>query len=103
MLYLTDFTLHMNVGLCFPMEQFMLLCCQVACSALKVLKHSALCSVLQKMLFELDLILSKPGFAPALLQASCVAFGNVFTHPMPQFSPLKKIGIMFLSLKRLGG
>lgn len=41
--------------------------------------------------------------APALLWASWVAFGNAFTHPVPQFFPLEKTGIVFLSPKGLGG
>lgn len=46
-----------------------------------------LCATIQTKLFELDLPLGKPGLAPALLRASCVAFGNVFIHPAPQLSP----------------
>lgn len=79
----------------------MLLHCQVACGLLEVLIHSMFCATVQTKLFELDLTLSKPGFAPALLRASCVAFGNVFIHPVPHFSPPKKMGIVFLSPKSL--
>lgn len=60
-----------------------------------------LCAAIQTRLFELDLTLGKAGSAPALLRASCVAFGNVFIHPTLQFSPPKKekMGIVFLSPK----
>lgn len=54
-------------------------------------------------LFELDLALGKAGSAPDLLQASCVAFGNVFIHPTLQFSPLKKKGVVFLPPNGLEG
>lgn len=81
----------------------MFLHCQVAHDLLEVLIHSMLCATLQTRLFELHLTLSKPGSVPALLRASCVAFGNVFIHPVPQFSPPEKMGIVFLSPKGLGG
>ena len=55
----------------------MLLHCQVAHGLLEVLIRSMLCATIQTRLFELDLTFGKPGFAPALLRASCVAFGNV--------------------------
>lgn len=81
----------------------MLLHCQVVHGLLQILIRSMLCVTIQTRLFELDLTLSKPAFAPALLQAFCVAFGNVFIRPAPQFSPSKKMGIMFFSPKGLGG
>jgi len=45
----------------------------------------------------------QPGLAPALLQASCVAFESVFIHPAPQFSLPEKMGIIFLYPEGLGG
>lgn len=79
-----------KAGLYSPMKLFMILCFQVAHGLLKVLILTMLCGNTQTTLFELDLALGKPGFAPALLRASCVAFGNVFIHPAPQFSRLEK-------------
>lgn len=84
------------VELCFPgteglyssMEWFLLLHCQVAVVSWG--SSFMLCAAIQTRLFELDLTLGKAGAAPALLQASCVAFGNVFIHPTLQFSSPKK-------------
>lgn len=61
-----------------------------------------LCATIQTRLFELDLALGKAGSAPDLLQASCVAFGNVSIHPTLQFSPLKKKGSCVLTFQGTG-
>lgn len=71
--------LSCKVGLYSPVESFRLLRCQVARGLLKVLTQNKLCPTIQMRLFELDLTVSKAG----LLQASCVALGNVFIHLPP--------------------